>query len=144
MVVAWRPSKNELLGCQALCPLTAGGFPDPLPRLPWPVPWRPLPGAVDHGDPLPVRASLDRLSRALGAPGADSLAQVFDRWEALVGPDVAAHARPTLLAGGRLVVAVDHPAWATQLRWLGPALLARLATELGAQAPTRLEVKTRM
>lgn len=107
------------------------------------MPWRPLPGGVGQSDPRPVRASLDCLSRALGAPGADALAQIFDRWEALVGPDVAAHARPTLLADSRLVVAVDHPAWATQLRWLGPALLARLATELGAQAPTRLEVKTR-
>lgn len=107
------------------------------------MPWRSLPGTSGEADPLPLRPSLERLSRALGAPGADALAQVFHRWEALVGPDVAAHARPTVLADGRLVVTVDHPAWATQLRWLGPQLLARLRTDLGHQAPTRLEIKTR-
>ncbi len=107
------------------------------------MPWRPLPGAAGETGPLPLKASLDRLSRVLGAPGADVLAGVFDRWESLVGPDVAAHARPVRLGAGRLVVAVDHPAWATQLRWLGPALLDRLRAELGQEAPTQLEVRTR-
>jgi len=52
---------------------------------------------------------------------------------------MARHVRPVRLSGGVLVVAVDQPAWATQVRALGTGLLARVG-EIGGTVPDRLQV----
>lgn len=65
---------------------------------------------------------------------------VVGRWEALVGPELAAHCRPERLVDGELVLVAESTAWATQLRLLAPAVLARLATELGAGVVRSLRV----
>ena len=54
---------------------------------------------------------------------------------------VAQHSRPRSLRDQVLVVAVDEPAWATQLRWLEADLLARLEAVLGAGQVSRIEVR---
>ena len=59
------------------------------------------------------------------------LTEVFARWEEVVGAEVAAHAEPRSLRDGVLVIAVDQPAWATQLRFLGADLLARVRDATG-------------
>jgi predicted nucleic acid-binding Zn ribbon protein len=50
--------------------------------------------------------------------------EVFSRWSALVGPDVAEHTQPISLTDGELTVQADSTAWATQLRLLQRQLLA--------------------
>jgi len=40
-----------------------------------------------------------------------------------------------------LVVTVDHPAWATQVRLLGDTLLDRAAAHARVERPARLEVR---
>lgn len=50
---------------------------------------------------------------------------VFDRWEQLVGPQLARKCEPVRLAGGRLVVRAATQAWATQVRYLVPTLRRR-------------------
>lgn len=93
---------------------------------------------------MPVSEALSALSRRLGMAKTDALSAIFVRWEALVGASVAAHVRPLKLDGRTLVVAADHPAWATQIRHLAPEILARLANECDAsEAPERLEVRVR-
>jgi predicted nucleic acid-binding Zn ribbon protein len=103
-------------------------------------PWRSLPGR-DQSDPRPVGDSLDGMARKLGAPRVSVLNAVFARWEEIVGPSVAAHARPVSLRAGVLVIGTDQPGWATQLRFLGPDLLARLASIAGDDAVERVEIK---
>ena len=105
--------------------------------------WRPLPGPAGGGDPRPVGESLGRISRHLGAPPPAALTRVFDGWEDLVGPAVAAHTRPLSLTRGVLVVAVDQPAWAAQLGWLETDLLRRFEEHLGAGVVTALTVRVR-
>lgn len=102
----------------------------------------PLP-SQSSPEPRPLRASLDRLSASLGGPKAQALTTVFDSWEEVVGEGVAAHARPASLRHGVLVVAVDDPAWATQLRWLAADLLARLATIVGEGVVKEIQVRVR-
>ena len=80
---------------------------------------------------------------SLRGAGAKATAGVFGRWEDVVGPHVAAHARPALLDDGRLVVEVDEPGWATQLRFLEGELLERLAAVAGAGAVRSIEVRVR-
>ncbi|CAN5864768.1 hypothetical protein BH23ACT1_BH23ACT1_03050 [soil metagenome] len=105
-------------------------------------PVAPLPGGPGPG-PRPVGASLDRLSASFGGPPADVLTAVFSTWDDVVGEGVAAHARPRSLRHGVLVVVVDDPAWATQLRWLESDLLARLAIIAGEGTITQIQVRVR-
>jgi predicted nucleic acid-binding Zn ribbon protein len=68
---------------------------------------------------------------------------VFGGWADAVGPQVAAHARPVSLAEGTLVVAVDEPAWATQIRFLTGDILRRLAELAGSEAVVAIEIRVR-
>jgi predicted nucleic acid-binding Zn ribbon protein len=107
------------------------------------VTWRPLPTPDGPPpDPVTVGRSLERLVASLGGPDTGALAAVFAGWDALVGPGVADHARPVSLVEGTLVVAVDQPGWATQLRFLEADLLARLHGAGGAVV-RRIEVRVR-
>ena len=90
-----------------------------------------------------VSDSLDAVVRALKGPGAKATAGVFGRWEEVVGTHVAVHARPVLLDDGRLVVEVDEPGWATQLRYLEADLMEQLAAVAGAGAVRSIEVRVR-
>ncbi len=91
--------------------------------------------------PRPVRDSLEHLARRLGAPTAASLGAVFSQWEEAVGASIAAHARPSSLNDGVLVVLVDAPGWATQLRYLSNDLLARLADVAGEGVVGRIDLR---
>jgi len=96
------------------------------------------------GGPMPLSDALGALTKRLGVPGPDVMTTIFGRWEELVGASVAAHVRPLRLHEGTLVVAADHPAWATQVRHLAPDILRHLRDACGpAEAPERLEVRVR-
>ena len=80
----------------------------------------------DSASPRPVVASLAEATRIMGLEGALELAGVQAHWEKVVGEAVAAHAWPTALRQGVLTVAVDHHAWAVELRLLSAHLLSVL------------------
>ena len=63
--------------------------------------------------------------------------QVLRDWP-LPDPQGGKEARGTVL-----VVAVDDPSWATQLRWLEADLVARICAELGAGVVTGLDLVVR-
>lgn len=81
--------------------------------------------------PRHVADGLNRLLGSLGAPPAGVLAALFEHWPQVAGEDLAEHSRPVRLVNRRLVVEVDDPARAAQLRFEEAALLARLAACLG-------------
>ncbi len=92
------------------------------------------------GGPRRVGESMPRLLDRLGAPSTPAtMDALFTRWEEVVGPELAAHLRPVRVDGHALVVAVDHPAWATRARMESGPILARLR-ELGETPVERLEV----
>jgi predicted nucleic acid-binding Zn ribbon protein len=70
------------------------------------------------------------------------LSAVFSRWDEVAGPVLARHVRPLRISGGVLVVAADHPAWATEVRAMAASLLARVG-EIAGEVPDRLEVTVR-
>jgi predicted nucleic acid-binding Zn ribbon protein len=96
---------------------------------------------VSDRQPRRVGDSLDRVANHLGAPSSAAVEAIFSRWTELVGDSVAAHARPRSLREGVLVVAVEDPAWATQLRFLESDLLRRLTDAVGDGRLTRIEVR---
>lgn len=101
--------------------------------------WKPLPGEIP--DPRPVRDSLPALARSLGAPAPAVLSAVFDRWEEIVGPAIAAESWPVRITDGVLRIGVEQPGWATQLSFLGPDLVRKVAAATGNTAIHKIEVK---
>jgi predicted nucleic acid-binding Zn ribbon protein len=86
---------------------------------------------------------LDTVLAGLGAPPADALAALFDRWADLAGPTLAGHGAPASIDGGVLVVVVDEPAWATEWRYRQGEVLKRCDDGLGAGVVERVEVRVR-
>jgi predicted nucleic acid-binding Zn ribbon protein len=85
-------------------------------------------------DPIPVTDALDGLLRSLrGGAGRAEVGGVFGRWEEAVGAPIAAHVRPVRLEHGSLLVEVDEPAWATQVRLLTDDIRRRLLEVTGVQ-----------
>jgi len=109
------------------------------------VTWHPLPGDRDPAgpDPRPVKESLELFAKRLGAPRAGALGAVFSGWDDAVGEAVAAHCQPRSLRDGVLVVEVDHPGWATQLRYLSASLVERMNEVAGPGVVTRVDVRVR-
>ncbi len=103
-------------------------------------------GRRNAGGPRPVSASLDAAVARLGsdraAPPASALGALFARWEEIAGTALAGHVWPLELTAGTLLVAVDHPAWATQVRSLSAELLARVGSVCGTE-PSTLKVVVR-
>lgn len=87
--------------------------------------------AAGRRGPRPVKESLNRLLGSLGSPSADVLATLFEQWPAVAGAALADHARPARLVHRRLIVDVDDPAWAAQVRLREGELVDRLAQLLG-------------
>ena len=67
-------------------------------------------------------------------------ARLFGEWSSIVGPDVAAHCRPSALRERELRISAESTAWATQLRLLAGTLLARIVAELGPDVVARVVV----
>ena len=91
-------------------------------------------------DPVPISNSLDGVVRSLRGPSRAAVGGLFGRWEEAVGAQVAGHVTPVKLDEGVLVVEVDDPAWATQLKFLAPTITQRLATVAGVHVD-RIDVR---
>ena len=91
-------------------------------------------------DPQPLTAALGGLLSARGWRQQAAIGAVFGNWPEIVGREVAAHTRPESFDDGELTVTADSDAWATQVRYLAPKVLARLAEELGAGTVRRIRV----
>ena len=81
----------------------------------------------------PVRRlgeALSELSADLRLDSPADVAAVMAAWPAAVGEAVAAHVRPRRLHDGELLVEVDAPVWATQLRYLEEDVLRRLGRKV--------------
>ena len=81
----------------------------------------------------PVRRlgeALSELAADLRLDAPDDVAAVMAAWPGAVGEAVAAHVRPRRLHDGELLVEVDAPVWATQLRYLEEEVLRRLGRKV--------------
>src|SRR5215471_15793935 len=91
-------------------------------------------------DPQPLAAAVGGLLSARGWRQQAAMGAVFGNWPEIVGREVAAHTRPESFDDGELTVTADSDAWATQVRYLAPKVLARLAEELGAGTVRHIRV----
>lgn len=94
-----------------------------------------------RGDgPRRVGDAMPRVLKRLGVPASPAtLEAVFARWDEVIDGDLEGHVRPLRVDERTLVVAVDHPAWATRARMQSAQILARVHA-LGDTQIERLEV----
>ncbi len=104
----------------------------------------------DDRDPQLLDATIGRLVAERGWHDDVRVHGVFSRWSAIVGVELAQHARPVAFdrgepgatpPGGRLTVQTDSTAWATQVRLLAATLVRRLNEELGDGTVRVVEVR---
>ena len=91
-------------------------------------------------DPVPISASLDSVVRSLRGPSREAVSGLFGNWDEAVGEQVATHVRPIKLDEAVLVVEVDDPAWATQVKFLSSNIIARLHEVAGVRVE-RIDVR---
>lgn len=107
------------------------------------VPWTPLPDPEDAGpEPRPLPEVLDQVLAGLGVPSADAVVTISERWNDLIGSEVAAHVRPMAVDHGRLTMVADSPAWASHVRWAEADLLRRLGALIGPGVITAIAIRT--
>ncbi|MGE0877419.1 MAG: DciA family protein [Acidimicrobiia bacterium] len=97
----------------------------------------------DDDDLVPFSRALDSVMRSLSGVSARAARSVFEEWDDAVGEAIARHARPVSLDDGVLVVAVDEPGWATQLRFLQTTIVERLSAVSGSGVVRSIEVRVR-
>ena len=95
-----------------------------------------------HDDgPKQLGATFEPMMRHMKAPSIDVLKAVFVQWSEIVGEDVAAHTRPSVIDGQTLIVAADDTTWASQLRWLENQLLERIEAVSGSDRINAVKVR---
>jgi predicted nucleic acid-binding Zn ribbon protein len=98
---------------------------------------------VNDDDFTPLADALAAVRAELGLAADDVVVTLTARWAEIVGGDVAAHARLLSVRDGVAAIAVDSPPWATQLRFLEPALVARAREVTGSDAVRSVSVRVR-
>jgi len=81
------------------------------------------------------------LKERIGALGWESRLreeELLTSWDEAVGPQIAAHARPSHITDHRLTIVTENPVWTQQLSLLKPELLRRIARHFGPAVVTDL------
>jgi predicted nucleic acid-binding Zn ribbon protein len=91
-------------------------------------------------EPLPISTALDAVVRSLRGPSREAVGGLFGRWVEAVGDQVAQHVKPVKLDERLLVVEVDDPAWATQVKFLTTMIIDRLQ-EVAGVTVERIDVR---
>ncbi len=89
--------------------------------------------------PRPLAMGVQALTAEL-AP-ATTLARVQEVWERVLGPAIAASARPSAERDGVLTVICEAAVWAQELDLMGSELIERLNAELGADTLRQLRCR---
>lgn len=105
-----------------------------------PVVPAPGPGPLPMTEPRPLGHALSRVVGSMTS-SQGPMVQLLECWDAEVGAQVARHCRPRRLDEARLLVEVDDPTWATQLRFLSAEIVDRLNARLGAGTVATVDVR---
>ena len=69
---------------------------------------------------------VSRFIDTIGAKDEQGVVPFVQRWNEIVGPDIAAHSRVLDLKNGAVLVGLDHPAWIQQLHFQKTRVIQRI------------------
>ena len=92
--------------------------------------------------PRALNEVLGKVLRRMRVSDESSAIGLFSGWRQIVGDAIADHVAPKRLEKRVLVVEVDDPAWATQLKFLESQLIATLRDSVGDEVES-LEIRVR-
>lgn len=99
----------------------------------------------DDRDPQLLGRCVDSWVRGHGYAHEIAVAGLADRWQAIVGPQVAGHVSVQGFTpgpqGGELVIVADAAEWAVQLKYLVPQIQRRIDEEVGPGVVARVIVR---
>ena len=104
---------------------------------------RPIDEPLEQSTGVPIGTALSSFLDAHGLVAAGTLGSIVGAWPEIVGSAVAEHVTPWRLNADELVVAVDSPAWVTELAFLSEMILATLETRLGYRPAKGLKAHVR-
>lgn len=96
--------------------------------------------STDERDPDLVGNSVRELIRHNDWREQISVASITAKWATIVGEEVAKHCQPLAFDDNTLIVQPSSTAWATQLRILAPAVIRRIADEIGSGIVVELQI----
>lgn len=91
-------------------------------------------------DPQTLGDAVEGLLRDQGWTDQAAVARLMAQWDQIVGPDIARHATPVSFVDEELTVQATSTAWATQLRFMLPALHRAIDREVGQGVVARVRV----
>lgn len=94
-----------------------------------------------RGAPKLVADILDRVAAPIFASPEAGAHRIWPAWMEAVGPDIARHTEPVTIREGVLHVRVDASVWVTQLTFLKPEILNKLAPLMDDGALTDIKFK---
>ena len=92
--------------------------------------------------PRALNEVLGKVLRRMRVSDQSSAIGLFSGWRQIVGDTIADHVAPKRLEKRVLVVEVDDPAWATQIKFLESQLIATLRDSVGDEVES-LEIRVR-
>lgn len=92
-------------------------------------------------DPRSLGGIVDSMIAHRGWKEPVAVSSVLARWEDLMGPGLAQHARPEGYEDSTVTIRCDSTAWATQIKLMRGEILAMFARELGDGVVTQLVVR---
>lgn len=93
-------------------------------------------------EPVHLHFVLEQLLKDFGTPDISVVTSIVDQWEEVVGSDLAAKISAVAISGSELIVRVDDPAWASQIKWLEKQLLDKITKLVGDEKVTSIRVRT--
>lgn len=94
-------------------------------------------------EPGPLRDLLKELGKRWGMDNPIETARAFSHWERIVGAEVAARCKPLSIQAGVLKVGTESAAWASELRYLAPAVARRVNDDVGTELVREMVVLVR-
>lgn len=76
--------------------------------------------------PIHIAEIVSRTTQRFGMEEKLALYRVWDKWEDVIGPQIATHAKPARLCRGVLVIRVENPSWLQELHFLKARIMDKL------------------
>lgn len=91
-------------------------------------------------DPQKVGGVLAKLMGETGWADGLAVGDVMNRWDEIVGDDIAEHCHPETFEHGALVLRAKSSSWAAGIRALASTLISRIEEEVGRSVVTEIKV----